>query len=736
MSEETDRGYWVTSAADIKMDNIDSQLYVNDSIEDFLSHKFFIIAEKGIGKTLLLKKKKYDLLQKKSGAIFIPSRQDLDIPAEFKDLSKNVISFLEDLKIVKSLWTLAIQLSAIKNSSSYEEFGRIKDRLPDLYIQIFDSGIEYLTPSEVFHKLIKNVPQVLQYIKNYTSIVDALYNFIRVSIYIFIDRLDQAMLYNCTQEMWMAMQAGLLEAAWDLREHNHHVKIFCSIRKEAYIEYRSEIKSNLSGQVCFLHYRKDELQKLVTTLSRYYEGGKTIEDIVGFGDDGKFIHPKTGNEETVFEYILRHTVAKPRDLIRIASTLKARVTPSADNETKIEELRTTINEAARKVAEDIFVEKARFLDCLQNEKARNRFLSLIPKNTLNQQTVYDICRAFNGKSVEECSKKQCLTKGTDGCVHPFCELNSIGLFGNVSTDTPVIQKFKDPDANSDPDMNKANHITGLYSYYVVHPSLCEIIKELRFQNGVKYIVTPGITTGNGYKWNKRDSDISELVDFVLSAELPDEKEKEIMLYLKDTVKNTKDINELSIKIKQSIEKKIFLSYCGKDEDIVNSIDVSLKKMCLKITRDKRDLSYKANVVKFMQSLREHDYVITVVSDSYLKSKNCMFEIGELLGTLDYREKTLQIILPDADIFNDINKYNYIEYWTIQKQELESKLSANLSNNNLSMITNDIKDYEGIINNLPNFLGFVRSEKGMLLSDLEGSGYKTLLKYMEKEKRLG
>lgn len=45
---------WQTSAADIDLDMINSMLYKNQSVEDFLNNKKFIIAEKGIGKTLLL----------------------------------------------------------------------------------------------------------------------------------------------------------------------------------------------------------------------------------------------------------------------------------------------------------------------------------------------------------------------------------------------------------------------------------------------------------------------------------------------------------------------------------------------------------------------------------------------------------------------------------------------------------------------------------------------------------
>lgn len=737
MSEKSDKGRWITSAADIKMDNIDNQLYINDSVEDFLDNKFFIIAEKGIGKTLLLKKKKYDLLQRKNG-LFIPSTSDLDIPSDFLDLSDKTINFLEQEQYTKYFWTLSIQLSAIKKYYYDESIIPEPDKakLPNTFIQILEYKTEYSTPSEIFHYFINDIVKVLQYSKDYFSIINSLYNQIHSPIYIFIDRLDQAMLINktkVTESMWKAMQTGLLEAAWNLNEHNHHVKIFCSIRKEAFNEYTSPIKSNLYGQVCFLNYKEDELHKLVNTLSKYYENGKTIEDIVGFGDDGKFTHYKTGNEETIFRYMLRHTVAKPRDLIRIASTLKKNIAVEDDREKRIKDLRDATNEAAERIAKDIFSEKERFLDCLQDNDERKRFLSYIPKNTLNQSTVDTICKEFNGRDTNSCNKEQCLKeKSEGGCRHPFCELYNIGLFGFVRTDEPL-QVFKDPDAEI------VNHLIGRYSYYIVHPSLCEIIKKLRPNNGTKYMVTPGITTGNGYKWTQRESDISDLIDYVLNAGLPEDSEKKIMQSLKDTIKKSPNIKQLTSRTKTKIhvilkKKKVFLSYCGKDEETVNDIDKKFQEMGLDVTRDNRDLHYKSDIKNFMQSLKNHDYVITVISDSYLHSKSCMYEIGELLKINDYKTKTLQIILPDADIFDDVNKYKYLDFWTEKKSELEEKLKKNLSIANMQLIKEDIEHYNDIINNLPKFLNFVRGEKGMLLTDMKKSGYQTLLYHINRKRK--
>lgn len=152
MSEKTNKGSWITSAANIDMDAIDTQLFRADSVEDFLENKSFIIAEKGIGKTLLLKKKKYDLLQKE-GAILIPSgREDLDIPADFNYLTKNQISFLEQENKTKSLWSLAI----IKKRNFMEpENNFLENALEKDYLFMIEQSIKMPSWYNIQHWLFK-----------------------------------------------------------------------------------------------------------------------------------------------------------------------------------------------------------------------------------------------------------------------------------------------------------------------------------------------------------------------------------------------------------------------------------------------------------------------------------------------------------------------------------------------------------------------------------------------------
>jgi hypothetical protein len=734
-------GYWKSSASDMTLEEANDHLYLTNSVEDFLNGKRFIVAEKGIGKTLMLKKKKYDFIQEQKG-VAIPSDKDLDIPTEFNYLTKEDILLLEKIANTKPLWEISIQLSAIKRSSYFSDTTHSDEKLnryPDAWNRIFDNSDELNTPSEIFNHISKDISKNLHHIRDYKQYLNAKYTNIKQSIWIFIDRLDQAMLIsntNVSEAMWHAMQIGLIEAAWDLSNHSHHVKVFCSIRQEAYDEYKSPVKVNLAGQICFLEYNENELHEIVNKLAVRFQR-RTIEKIVGLGENGEFTHTKTGNKETVFHYMLRHTVAKPRDLILMASDVVQKfssLTPEEANN-KVETLRDTTNISAAKNADDIFTEKARFLECLRLEAEREKFFSLIPKNVLSRQSLISICQTFNEKKNGECNREQCRKDSSEkGCKHPFCELYNIGLLGYVRTDIPTKQVFKEHNES------KVLHVTSHYDFYVVHPSLYKTIKEHSLMKDIRYIVTPGITTGKGCEWSQRDAQISDLIDLVLESGLPEDHKKGLMNDLKNTVKDTEDISVLHNQTKDQIStikrkiiynnKKVFLSYSWKNENETNQIDNFLRNSGMHVTRDKRDLKYKMDMQKFMKSINSHDLIVTLISDDYLKSENCMFEIGKLLRMKNYKNKTLQIIHPNAKIYTREGRREYIKYWSEERSKIEEgvkdiKVTEKILKNNAK----EIKKIDEIIDNLIPFFDFISGQRGIGLEELMETNYEPLINHI-------
>lgn len=97
-----------------------------------------------------------------------------------------------------------------------------------------------------------------------------------------------------------------------------------------------------------------------------------------------------------------------------------------------------------------------------------------------------------------------------------------------------------------------------------------------------------------------------------------------------------------------MNKKIFLSYCRRNWDTANLIDSDFANMGLTFMRDIRDVNYTDNFREFMQRhIRESDYVVMLISDEYLRSEFCMFEVCELLNDYKFDRRILPVVLDNA-----------------------------------------------------------------------------------------
>lgn len=146
------------------------------------------------------------------------------------------------------------------------------------------------------------------------------------------------------------------------------------------------------------------------------------------------------------------------------------------------------------------------------------------------------------------------------------------------------------------------------------------------------------------------------------------------------------------------EQRVFISYAWGEETsereaIVNQIDQSLQKRGLKIVRDKRDLGYKGSIRKFMERIGEGDAIIVIISDKYLRSKNCMYELVEIAKNRQFSDRIFPIILSDAKIYDAADRVDYIAYWDNEKEKLNKKYGTLKDKSNTEGILEQLSDYD-------------------------------------------
>lgn len=151
---------------------------------------------------------------------------------------------------------------------------------------------------------------------------------------------------------------------------------------------------------------------------------------------------------------------------------------------------------------------------------------------------------------------------------------------------------------------------------------------------------------------------------------------------------------------------IFLSYSHKNKDLANEIDDALYIKGIRVTRDIRDVQCSQSFKEFMKSIKSHDIVLMLISDQYLKSQACMFEVIETIKESSYNEKIIAVV--NDDVCFDMNGITYLEYWEEKRKAIEEAIKDHRpetvkpleeEKNEIILIENNIMEYIATIRDL-------------------------------------
>lgn len=118
---------------------------------------------------------------------------------------------------------------------------------------------------------------------------------------------------------------------------------------------------------------------------------------------------------------------------------------------------------------------------------------------------------------------------------------------------------------------------------------------------------------------------------------------------------------------------VFISYnWGSDK----TADLVEERLCpiATIERDKSSIRPWGSISDFMKKIRHTDLVVAIVSDRYLKSVACMYEIVQLLKDDDWLDHSMFVVEDSAKgIYKAKSQVEYINYWEKEKNDLEEAL---------------------------------------------------------------
>ena len=172
------------------------------------------------------------------------------------------------------------------------------------------------------------------------------------------------------------------------------------------------------------------------------------------------------------------------------------------------------------------------------------------------------------------------------------------------------------------------------------------------------------------------------------------------------------------------KKTIFLSYCHKDKDSADIIDKELEKDGISIRRDERDVGYKDSFKGFMKKIREADHAVMLLSEDFLRSANCMYEMTELIKEEDFKKRVLPVMVKPLSIFNTKGRIDLVKYWQGEEAKLKIEVKG-IDPVNLGPLTEDLRKAQEISSSISSFVTIMSDMKLVNLEDLRKNGYRDM-----------
>ena len=492
-------------------------IHETSSIKAYLAPKHqertILVAPKGYGKTLLLIAKKKSLLEARSGQIVMAENRFIDRPLGiFPVIKRELLDLLSsDYEFWKSLWKISLSLSAIK------AFARATRERPsdrtlldhDWYSRIIADDHKYFEAGEIFADLLSQDYRYIINIIAKSNVIFPYFNRINTQIVFFIDNVDEyfrpvledrsartsgrhSLYRNRSNAVWSLAQIALASVAYELEKTNHHIKIYCTIRHEAFLkmpEFEGDA-FQISGRCTKIEYTRDDLEKIflknINITPRDSLVGTDDADpmarLVGPTVDHRFV----SRPEPVFDYFLRHTLYRPRDLMFIGGEI-VKINPS---ERSAPAIRAAVDRATRAIVDSIFGEMRPFFAVPNRELLFRR----IEANVLTLEQLGEVRAAYvadlgNGKSQDP----------EDETGHPFSVLYKLGLlgtvrleFGNQGRRRQCFLQPTEIQINNDPELPVSE-------YYLIHPALDQSIYEKSADKFTRGYDTRNII-GNQLEW--------------------------------------------------------------------------------------------------------------------------------------------------------------------------------------------------------------------------------------------
>jgi hypothetical protein len=170
-------------------------------------------------------------------------------------------------------------------------------------------------------------------------------------------------------------------------------------------------------------------------------------------------------------------------------------------------------------------------------------------------------------------------------------------------------------------------------------------------------------------------------------------------------------------------REVFISYAWNEgsKRVAAELDRAFQDEGILIVQDQRDLGFRGDIRGFMEGIGRGRCVVVILSDKYLKSENCLFELLEIAKHGDFADRVFPVVLDSARIYKPLDRLRYVRYWEEQIAEFDEALKS-VSAANLQGFRDEIDLYTQIRAELPRLADILKNMNALTPEAHQESGY--------------
>jgi hypothetical protein len=171
------------------------------------------------------------------------------------------------------------------------------------------------------------------------------------------------------------------------------------------------------------------------------------------------------------------------------------------------------------------------------------------------------------------------------------------------------------------------------------------------------------------------------------------------------------------------EREVFISYAWNEESkkVAAELDRAFQEEGILIVQDQRDLGFRGDIRGFMEGIGRGRCVVVILSDKYLQSDNCLFELLEIAKHGDFADRVFPVVLDSARIYKPLDRIRYVQYWEEQITDFDEALKS-VSSANLQGFRDEIDLYTQIRAELPRLADILKNMNALTPEAHQESGY--------------